>query len=184
MAFQVSNQKGPQGSRPPMRPAMTPSGPSVAPSRPKQSWIKGLVTLIVVIVIIGGGIYLIADFSGFGIGANQTILSSDWQAVFLTNGQVYFGQASKIGSEFVILKNIYYLQVVTLQDTLGQSPEVQTESEQRLTLIKLGSEIHGPKDEMMINRDHVILIEDLKDDGRVVQAINNYISGNQNQPIQ
>jgi|SRR3989344_1448356 len=181
MAFPVSNQKGP---RPVMRPAPAPIGLAPQVQKSKPSWLKGLVTLVVILIIIGGGIYLIADFAGINFGFGQTVLKGDWQAVFLTNGQVYFGQVTNIGSDFVTLKNIYYLQVVTSQDTIAQPPDVQTQPEQRLTLIKLGNEIHGPRDEMMINRDHVVIVEDLKNDGRVVQAINDYISGKQTQPAQ
>jgi hypothetical protein len=34
-------------------------------------------------------------------------------------------------------------------------------------------------DEMHINRDQILFIEDLKEDGRVVQAIKDYESGQQ-----
>ncbi len=162
------------------------SGPAIPASTLKKSprngsWLKGLVTLVIVLVIIGGGIYLIADYTGIGgnLLTKGSVLKTDWQAVFLSNGQVYFVQVEKIGRDFLYLKDIYYLQVVTLQDanTIAQPNDVQTQPEQRLTLIKLGNEIHGPADEMMINRDQIVLIEDLKDDSRVVQAINDYLAG-------
>ena len=142
------------------------------------SWVKGLITLIVVLVIIGGGIYLIANYTGIGSGLlfGGESFQSEWQAIFLTNGQVYFGKVAKIDDSFIYLTDIYYLQVVTSQNTIGQPPDVQTQPEQRLTLIKMGNEIHGPRDEMRINRDHVVLIEDLKDDGRVVKAISDYLT--------
>ncbi len=146
-------------------------------SSKKMPWLKGLITLIIVLLIIGGGIYLVANYTGIGgtlIGTGN-ITKSDWQAVFLSNGQVYFGKVNSIGKDFVILEDIYYLQVVSMQDTIAQPPDVQTQPEQRLTLIKLGNEIHGPTDEMIINRDHVVLIEDLKDTSKVVIAINDYL---------
>jgi len=143
------------------------------------SWLKGLVTLIVILIIIGGGVYLISSYTGIGSSFfNGTSgLKSDWQAVFLTNGQVYFGEVTKMNNDVVILKDIYYLQVVTQPLQRSQQGEEATqETEQRLTLVKLGNEIHGPQDEMTINRDHVIIVEDLKDDSRVVQAINDYVA--------
>ena len=91
-----------------------------------------------------------------------------------------FGQVEKVTKDFVILKDIYYLQVVTqpLQRSQegNQAAEGDQRTEQRLTLIKLGNEIHGPKDEMILNRDHVVLLEDLKNDSQVVKAINDYIA--------
>jgi hypothetical protein len=154
-------------------------GGAVTAKKPAKggSWVKGLITLIVVLVIIGGGVYLISSYTGIGSGLLfGTGLRGDWQAVFLTNGQVYFGKVARINNETVVLRNIYYLQVVTQPLQRSAEGEVIQQEEQRLTLIKLGNEIHGPQDEMMINRSHVVIMEDLKSDSRVVQAINDYIS--------
>jgi len=103
-------------------------------------------------------------------------LSGNWQAVFLSNGQVYFGKIAKMNNDIIVLRDIYYLQVVTQPLQRSAEGETPTEPEQRLTLIKLGNEIHGPQDEMVINRNHVVIMEDLKDDSRVVQAINDYVA--------
>lgn len=150
-------------------------------SSAQGSWLKGLITLIIVLAIIGGGIYFIARFTGVGGGLlSRPSLKADWQAVFLTNGQVYFGKIVKLDKDFLTIKNIYYLQVVEqpLQTSqIGQAAEpVQPQTQQRLTLIKLGNEIHGPADQMVINRDQVVLLEDLKNDSRVVQSINEYLN--------
>jgi hypothetical protein len=48
-------------------------------------------------------------------------------------------------------------------------------TDQGLSLVKLGNELHGPKDEMTINKAHIIFVEDLKADGKVVTAIDKYI---------
>lgn len=150
-------------------------------SSANNSWFKGLGTLILVLLIIGGGIYLIASYTGLGGSLlPKPLLQANWQAVFLTNGQVYFGKIVKIDKDYLVIKNIYYLQVVTqpLQTSQqGQAAGAEAaETEQRLTLIKLGNEIHGPTDQMVINRDQVVLMEDLKDDSRVVQSINEYLN--------
>jgi len=100
----------------------------------------------------------------------------EWQAVFLSNGQVYFGKISKNNRSEIKLKEIYYLQVTQPL----QQPEdgtTQTNQQGELSLVKLGSELHGPTDEMTINRNHVLFVEDIKDDSNVVQAINNYKAG-------
>jgi len=44
-------------------------------------------------------------------------------------------------------------------------------------LIKLGNEIHGPADSMIITKDHILFIEQLKDDSKVVRAIKEYQKG-------
>jgi len=90
------------------------------------------------------------------------------QAVFLTNGQVYFGEVSDLNESNISLKNIYYLQ----SDKTNQPSQLDAQSD--LKLIKLGNELHGPQDTMHINRDHVLFIEPLKPDSKVVKAISEY----------
>lgn len=182
MAYQVPSQKigAAVGASPIVaRPSLNQSGQS-------RSWGKGLAALIIAIVIIGGGVYLLGGFKSFSpLAGSDLSLQTKWQAIFLTNGQVYFGKISRADQRVVILSDIYYLQVVTQplqrsQDGTTQTDQ-QAQQEQRLTLIKLGNEIHGPRDEMTINWDQIVLVEDLKDSSRVVQAINDYIN-QKNQP--
>lgn len=123
----------------------------------------------------------------FGVAFGKTMMfgdpiakvsGSDWQAVFLTNGQVYFGKVKVAGSRSLTLTDIYYLQVVTkpLQTTQQGTAATADSTQQELTLIKLGNEIHGPTDRMVINRDQILLTEKLKNDSRVVQAIIKYVA--------
>ncbi len=88
-------------------------------------------------------------------------IESDFQAVFLENGQVYFGSIDKnlSDSTFVVLKNVYYLS--------NQSETTSTD----INLIKLGDELHGPGDRMDINLAKVLFIEDLSPESKVLSAI-------------
>lgn len=43
-----------------------------------------------------------------------------------------------------------------------------------MQLIKLGDEIHGPEDEMILSKDQVLFYENLKTDGKVAQSIEKY----------
>src|SRR3989344_5951423 len=89
-----------------LRPSM--SGADGKKSSTDRSWIKGLITLIIVLVIIGGGLYIIISGAGLsGLFSNRAGLTEKWQAVFLSNNQVYFGQVEKVTKDFVILKDIY-----------------------------------------------------------------------------
>ena len=175
MAYAMPGKTPTTSSRPSM------SGVEGKKSSSDRSWIKGLITLVVVLVIIGGGLYVIISGTGLtSLFSSRAGLVEKWQAVFLSNNQVYFGQVEKVTKDFVILKDIYYLQVVNqpLQRSQegDQAAVGDQKTEQRLTLIKLGNEIHGPKDEMILNRDHVVLMEDLKSDSQVVKAINDYVA--------
>lgn len=109
---------------------------------------------------------------------------AQYQAVFLTNGQVYFGHVQDRNAQYLKLSDVYYLQSVQpLQEpqTLGETkkkdaPTPPAPVQPELTLVKLGQELHGPRDRMDINRDQVLFIEDLRDDGKVASAIKQYVS--------
>ena len=143
---------------------------------------KIIVTIIVILVVVIGGWYVLSLFTGISFpGQNSGAVqgaSDDWQAVFLDNGQVYFGQIKSTNDRELVLTNIYYLQVINkpLQMTADGSEATDQQTQQELTLVKLGNELHGPTDEMVINRDRVLLTEKLKDDSPVVKGIMDYIS--------
>lgn len=92
---------------------------------------------------------------------------SGYQAVFLSNGQVYFGKLYRAGNQYAVLRDIYYLQVTQPPQPIqpGETPPAN------VNVVKLGGELHGPEDEMRINRDHILFVEDLKNDSRVLTAI-------------
>ena len=90
-----------------------------------------------------------------------------YQAVFLDNGQVYFGKLKSVSRDFFSLTNIFYLRAGTIQNATSTL-------EQKLDLIKLGLELHRPRDEMVINKSHVIFYEDLGSDSQVMEYIRGY----------
>lgn len=134
--------------------------------------------MVVVIIVLGVLAFL---FRGkFSQNANAPKLSG-YQAVFLTNGQVYFGKISDVRDTYVKLSDIYYLQVnQNLQSGQNTSTQAQsaanssTNQQPQLSLVKLGQELHGPADEMFINRSQILFYEDMKADGQVAQAIAQY----------
>lgn len=98
---------------------------------------------------------------------------SKYQAVFFTNGQVYFGKLSALSGGYMKLEDIYYLQ--TKASTASDNPQQTAEDTSKdVELIKLGNEIHGPEDEMILSRDQVLFFENLKDDSRVASTIKTY----------
>ena len=91
-----------------------------------------------------------------------TYIPSEYQAVFLDNNQVYFGKITAITSTLLTIQDIYYL---------NTSATGSSTSEKQLSLIKLGTEIHAPEDEMFIPLAHVLYYENLQPTSRVVTAI-------------
>lgn len=133
------------------------------------------VGIIILAIIVVAGFFanqrygFLANTSTAGVN-----FSSDaYHAVFLSNNQVYFGKVKTAGSEFLKLNDIYYL---IIKQPLQQQtpPEGGEQPKPAYTVVKLGNELHGPKDEMTINREQVLFIEELKNDSKVVSAITEF----------
>lgn len=139
----------------------------ISPSYIKKEKMRRVVTIalavVVIVAVVIGGKMLYARY----FGPPQPD-ARKWQAVFLVNGQVYFGKLDRWDSRHAVLTNIYYLQV---SQSLQQANET-SDAQQNINLIKLGEELHGPEDVMYIDRDKVLFWENLKNDSKVVQAIN------------
>lgn len=121
---------------------------------------------VVLLVILLGMMY----WSSHRIG----IKKNQFQAVFLTNGQVYFGKLKNTSGDYLVMSDVYYLQVQsqTAQKSSDNSAQQETQtSTADPKLIKLGQELHGPEDEIHILRTQISFWENLKDSGKVVQAI-------------
>lgn len=104
--------------------------------------------------------------------ATKTIDTDKYQAVFLTNGQVYFGRLVDKTSDYFQLTDVYYLQT-NETDTTSDNPQDTTTQSNDVKLIKLGSEVHGPEDQMTILKDQVLFFENIKSDGDVGKLIQN-----------
>ncbi len=107
-----------------------------------------------------------------------------YQAVFLDNGQVYFGKFRSVSRDLWSLTDIYYLRAGTIQPASpagGQAAPTGGQAGQegtgQIDLIKLGAELHAPRDEMIINKEHVIFYEDLGEGGEVMKLIRKHKSG-------
>lgn len=129
---------------------------------------KGILYIVLIIAVVACALYMTKGF-GLWKNAGSGIEKNKYQAVFLSNGQVYFGKLNMTGNKTATLDDIYYLQVEQVQPKTDE-----TTSNNKLTLIKLGNEIHSPEDKMYINTDQILFIENLKDEGKVAQAIKKY----------
>jgi hypothetical protein len=81
-----------------------------------------------------------------------------YQAVFLTNGQTYFGRYLDRLGPYVKLDNAFYIQQQASQQE-GQQGD--------LKLVRRGSELHEPDPEMLIPKDAILFVEDLRPDSQV-----------------
>lgn len=137
-------------------------------------WLVGIIVILVVVAV-GIKTDLFGLINKSDSSANQSA-ASGYHAVFLSNGQVYFGQLDDINDNWVKLSKIYYLQVEQKLQPKAEETTTEASTEQpKLSLVKLGNELHGPTDEMQINTKHVIFYEKLKDSGQVVKSIKKYL---------
>ena len=126
---------------------------------------KTLIIIIIVVVVLGAGSLGLGKFKN----SDQNVNSAGFQAIFLANGQTYFGKMSAVNGPYIKITNVYYLQVQ--QAVQPDEKKKVDDSKQEFTLTKLGNELHGPEDAMYVSRDQVLFWENLKDNGKVVQAI-------------
>lgn len=160
----------------PQTPVAAPQTAAKVVKEGKNSPVKTIIAVVASIVVIAlavCGFMLLQSKNSAGVTA---VDSSKFQAVFLTNGQVYFGKLSGVGHEYVNLKNIYYLQVQSSVQPSTEKPatDATNADDSQVSLTKLGNELHGPTDEMHISKDQVLFWENLKDDSTVVKAIKGY----------
>jgi len=150
--------------------------PAGSGSKKTKGKIDGL-KLIFVIMLGAVALLLIALVAYIVVYKTDVSITSkvnkdQYQAVFLNSadGQVYFGKLKELNRNYYQLSDIYYVRVQTVQPDKNT-----TQTQQSISLAKLGNEIHGPVDVMYINKDSVMFWENLKADGQVVKAITEYI---------
>lgn len=139
------------------------SGPSGG-SRTVLALAIGLVVALVVAI----GVFLLAQGMNKSGSGDSAVETDKYQAVFMSNGQVYFGRLSKVDTGYAQLTDVYYLQV---QQAVQPAADKKETDEPKVSLTKLGNELHGPTDKMHISRDQILFWENLKDDSTVVEAI-------------
>jgi hypothetical protein len=127
---------------------------------PKTSF--PLLGLIALLVILGVGGYVVAK-------KRVRVDQDKRQAVFLSNGDSYFGDIVSINEEFIALKDVYY---PPSRDSLSQD---STTGKKKLTLQKLNDAIYGPDNTIYINREQVLYFGDMRANSKVNEAIEKYI---------
>ncbi len=130
-----------------------------------------IVGVLLSLAVVAGGWFFYQSNVG------QQINGSQYQAVFFTNGQVYFGKLQKLNGDYLKLTDVFYLQAPATNTTDSKNPQLTADQQAaNVQLIKLGNEIHGPEDSMIVNKQQVLFFENLKKDGKVTDSITKYHS--------
>ena len=162
------------------QPGVTPSAHPAAAgvsrkgsSNENNKWSKvGLVGLVTIAAILLIGVALLAGTGDKASAEQKFVDSNKLQAVFLSTGQVYFGNIKTLNSNYFVVSNIYYLQ--TSSTGTGTAANANTS----VSLVKLGCELHSPFDQMVINRSQVTFWENLQDTGQVAKAVKTFKTQN------
>ena len=89
-----------------------------------------------------------------------TLGRAQYQAVFLTNGQTYFGRYYERLGAYAKIEDVYYLQQTQNADP-SQAPDTK--------IVRRGSELHAPAPRMYVPRSAVLFVEDLTDSSPIAQ---------------
>jgi len=150
-------------------------------AKEREGVVNTIIKITSVILLFSATILSIALLFYLFIGGtnekqSKFVQNDKMQAVFLNGGQVYFGDIKTLNSSYMRLTNIYYLRV----NQQVQPNQTNTQQNNDISLVKLGCELHGPVDEMLINSDQVTFWENLKNDGQVAKAVEEYVKANPN----
>lgn len=92
-----------------------------------------------------------------------------YQAIFLTNGQAYFGNITEITNEYIILEEPYSIKLQQKQ-TDGEGETAQSE----VKLLSIEDEFYKPVGYMLIKKSQINFIEELQDSSQIIEIIENY----------
>ncbi len=149
---------------PPIRARSSRQEPAPAPKK-RLGWLWMLIIIAVAALAFGGwALWSQSEKGKTGIDTGK------YQAVFLSNGQLYFGKMKVLSDVTFQLDDVYYLEQVESAASVSSAEEAAKQS--TATLRKLGEiEPHAPEDTMFIPKQQVLFYENLQDSGKVVKLI-------------
>ena len=123
-------------------------------------------------LVIAALVWLDSNFNILSSSQATKQARAQLQAVFLTNGQIYFGVLSRYGVGYWQLDRAHYLQV---SKTPAADPpnekDIAAPQETRTTLMKISDDMHRPKDTMIIPASNILFWQNLQNTSSVAQAI-------------
>lgn len=132
--------------------------------------IKKVVCLILLVAAL---VWFDTNFHVLSASQENKLARAKLQAVFLTNGQIYFGALSRHGIGYWRLDRAHYLQtskVPVVPSADAQEGAVPRE-ETRTTLMKAGDDIHRPENTLFIPTDNILFWQNLRGDSPIAQTI-------------
>jgi hypothetical protein len=121
-----------------------------------------LIALILLVLVARTQLFRAGISTLFDPGAAEIIDRGAYQAVLLTNGATLFGKLQPQGAEWFLMTDVYYLTT-----TEAGTPQ----------LIKRGTEAQGPREPLVIPKQQIVYIENMRDDSDIVILIKKFKSG-------
>jgi len=144
----------PTASTTDFRPAHTPKRSS------GRIW--AIIAAVAVVVVLLGGL------AWWKMGSTAPA-SGQYQAVFLDNGQVFFGKLKNTEGTYLRVEDAYYTKK---QDLPADATEEQKKAvDNNVSLVKVGNEVYGPENSLNIKAEQVLFWQNLKTDSKVAKAI-------------
>lgn len=152
----VEEDYAPQRSHKTWAPSVTES-----PRRKKWPFFAAIAGVIVALALLGWWL--------MGAGSVKQPAGDRYQAVFLDNGQVFFGKLKNVNGEYLVLENAYYTKKASVPE--DATDEQKAAIEANVSLAKVGSEVYGPETSMSIRSEQVLFWQNLTEDSKVSTAI-------------
>lgn len=92
-----------------------------------------------------------------------------YYAVALTSGSIFFAHLKGQDDKYLYLTDIFYL-----QRTPAPPPDPKKKNQPQgpgIVLVPQKEDVYGPKDELVVNRMHVIYYQELVSDSKVIEGI-------------
>jgi len=140
---------------------MSTSSENIAISRRAVRQVISVVVAVLILFAIAILIITVARSLQQPDPLSGAINPNEYQAVFLTNGEVYFGKMSAgPGAQFYFLRHVYFLQ------TTAKNGKTTSRN-----LVRLTGQIQGPEDFLAINRSQISYVENLKPNGQAARLM-------------
>ena len=98
--------------------------------------------------------------AGCAPSASPHKFTTEYQAVFMDNGQVFFGKLEQLGGDYPLLRNVFTV----------QSQADPATKEVKSAVVKRGVQLHGP-DYTVLNARNIVAVGPVGENSRVAQVI-------------
>lgn len=129
----------------------------------KKGWLILAVAAVIVLLIVGAVAWHLVQGKG---GAPR---GDRYQAVFLDNGQVFFGKLKNTHGDYLTLEGAYYTRKQDVPDDATEEQKAAVNN--NVSLARVGDEVYGPESTIRIKAEQVLFWQDLKADSKVAKAI-------------